>query len=395
MNPQTIEKIRKRNGALALIALTMVNGLVMRANAQVVLAPAEKQNEKQNPVQKQNPFDQGTRRVVLTEQEKQLLMVYADNSKALLEKAKEKARGEGFEAANETYKKAMIEVVLKSYEDQSRSELLMRYALTEALELTTGKPAADGNSLISPGVLKDISNQDLLTVILEESIDMALSYYRDYDRPAIAKGSLVNLPYMSFALKHLEMARVWQTSITEQKYVYAFGIKALEHFTSAAANSEQTSKANFAEELLTVDQVLDEMQASNPKDDQDLAKRVRKLRYVERKIAEAVADKLQQIRANSQGDAKKTSPVTATSLAQGDLPSLINAVSLGMTFVLIHSKNQTFKMGSSRKEQRLMKDFDDDETQHKVKFTDDFEMQTTDVTQEQWQKKNGNESFIF
>ncbi len=63
--------------------------------------------------------------------------------------------------------------------------------------------------------------------------------------------------------------------------------------------------------------------------------------------------------------------------------------SVGMKFVLIPSGE--FTMGSPASE----KDRDSDETQHKVKITKPFYMQTTEVTQAQWKAVMGNNPSHF
>ena len=58
----------------------------------------------------------------------------------------------------------------------------------------------------------------------------------------------------------------------------------------------------------------------------------------------------------------------------------------GMTFTLIRSKNVTFQMGSPESEVKRYAD----EKLHAVTFTHDYEIQTTDVTQDQWVKVMGS-----
>ena len=60
-----------------------------------------------------------------------------------------------------------------------------------------------------------------------------------------------------------------------------------------------------------------------------------------------------------------------------------------MTFVYI--KPGTFMMGSPSSESGR----DNDETQHQVTLTKGYYMQTTEVTQGQWQGRNGKQSVVF
>ena len=271
------------------LSLSLLSILALTVTAQ---AQAQTQNQKTSGTAgtAYNPFTQGTVKVVLTTEEKADLLTYADNSKARLLKAKEQAAGKSFDEANQIYTRAIIDVVMDSFRQKARSELLMRFALNEALELTTGIPTADGRSISQEGLLKHISNQDLLTVVLEQSIDLALSFYAQ-DRQAIEGGSLAKLPYAAFANEKLRLSRSWLTAVIESKYQYALSIKILEHFTATVSNSDQTERAKYAEEMLLVDQTLQTMQAA-PGGNEERASRVRKLRFTLRKLNEGLSQKL-------------------------------------------------------------------------------------------------------
>jgi hypothetical protein len=238
-----------------------------------------------------NPYGEGTTAVRLSAEEKTELLQYADNSKARLEKAMERAKGKGFAEANSIYLSAIKSVVLYSYVQKPRSELLMRYTLNQALSLTFGVPTADGKSLQSPGVLRRVSNDDLLTIILEDSIQLALKFYQD-DRTAIQNGTLVNLPFMKQALVELALVRRWLPSVNEPSLKYNLSIAGLQNFLNTAANEDQTRRALFAEELTEVSNLLDSYPAQAPTDVESLMRNVRVLRGKIKKLEESVSNKL-------------------------------------------------------------------------------------------------------
>ncbi len=307
-----------------------------------------------------NPYNEGIARVRLSSEEKAALLQYADNSKTRLEKAMERAKGKGFAEANAIYLSTIKAVVLNSYIQKPRSELLMRVTLNQALALTFGMPTADGKSVQSPGVLKDISNVGLLTVILEDSIRLALSYYQD-DRTAIQRGTLVDLPYMDQAVRELSFSRKWLMSVTEPTVKYDLSIAALQNFLNTAANEDQMHRALFAEELTEVSDLLDSLPAQAPTDVDALMRNVRMLRGKLKRLQESVAQKAQVPGIMSDG-----SGVTS------------------MSFVSIQSGS--FLMGLPSNEYGRY----DNSAQHRVTLTHGFEMQATPVTQAQWVQVMGS-----
>ncbi len=312
-----------------------------------------------------NPYNEGIAKVRLSPEEKAALLQYADNSKTRLEKAMDRARGKGFSEANAIYLSTIKAVVLNSYVQKPRSELLMRVSLNQALALTFGMPTTDGKSVQSPGVLKDISNVDLLTVILEDSIRLALNYYQD-DRTAIQKGTLVDLPYMDQAVRELSFSRKWLMSVTEPTAKYNLSVATLQSFLNTAANEDQMHRALFAEELTEVSDLLDSLPSQVPTDVDALMRNVRMLRGKLKRLQESVAQKAQVSQPISDGSG-------ATS----------------MRFVSIQPGS--FLMGSPSNESGRY----DDEAQHRVTLTRGFEMQATTVTQAQWVQVMGSNPSKF
>lgn len=236
-----------------------------------------------------HPFLEGTEKVRLTSEERASLLEYAANSKRTLERALESAQGKNFEAARRIYVTAAKTVVLDSYKARPREELLLRYALNQALALTYGVPARDGRSVEAPGLLRDLSNQNVLTIILEDSIELAMQHYQS-DLSAADQGELVDLPYMTFAFQRLVLARKWLTAIAEPELQYAFSIEALRQWQNTALAADQMHRTKFAVEITKVDRALGEglQSLSN----RPLEEKIRLLRALMRKITELQRAKL-------------------------------------------------------------------------------------------------------
>jgi hypothetical protein len=234
-----------------------------------------------------NPFSEGTTKTQLSTTERSELLVYAENSKTLLAQALANAYGKGFREANEIYLQAIKRVVIESYANKPRTELLMRHALNQALELTFGVPTADGIGVLVPGILMGSTNQELLTLILEDSIKLALGYYQD-DRKAIESGNLIGLPYVKFSLDRLVIARKWLSSVVEWRFTYDFSVAILQHWLNTVLNVDQLHRAAYAEEIVQVDGVLKSFVASDALkpvlDSEMVQRRVRQLRGLIRKM---------------------------------------------------------------------------------------------------------------
>ena len=203
----------------------------------------------------ENPFKTGTQKIVLTEQDKATLAQYAYNSKSLLERALRAASGKPLEEVHEIYVEAIKQVVIESYADKKRSELLMRYALNQALQLTIGVPSANGKSILEKGVLSDVNNVDVVTAILEDSMHLAIRYYRQ-DHIAIQSGQLIKLPYIHFGNERLAMATKWSHSVHQPELLLQFQVKMLEQWMSTVANNEVLDRLKIAEAILDVDAAL-------------------------------------------------------------------------------------------------------------------------------------------
>ncbi|MGK5088655.1 hypothetical protein WDW86_13940 [Bdellovibrionota bacterium FG-2] len=64
-------------------------------------------------------------------------------------------------------------MILTSVTQKPMSELLMRIALNQGLQMSFGVQTPDGKGIAEAGVLATMSNQDALTIMLEDSIALA------------------------------------------------------------------------------------------------------------------------------------------------------------------------------------------------------------------------------
>ena len=230
-----------------------------------------------------NPFSEGVGTVRLSQADKTDLLQYVDSSKSQLQKALEKGRGKSFSEANVIYLEAIKSIVSASFETKPRSELLMRMALNQALELTVGLPESAKGPVVRPGVLQGQGNPDLITVILEESIRMGIHFAQD-DRIAIQNGSLDSLPYLQFAVDHLGMGIVRLNSVLDPAVQYRFSVGILQQLMNTLVADSQLHRTILAEELIQIDALLE----SNPQDKTyepaDLMAQVRVLRAELKKL---------------------------------------------------------------------------------------------------------------
>ncbi len=259
-----------------------------------VLAFAEDEANFNDYVRPDNPFNEGVERRRLTEDEKAVLLQYADTSKTRLMNAVADAVGKSVDEASGIYLGAIRKTVINSYKLHPRTELLMRYALNQALELTYGIPNETGEGLVTEGLLKNSFNKELLRVILEQSIQIALDYYAT-DREAIQSGNLTDLPFVDFAFERLKHSKIWAAGVLETYYQYLFTKVVIGQWLSTVMNSDELHKAKYAEEITRIDEVIKEQlenadtltPASMLKENRKLRDEVKKLlkKYEEKKGA--------------------------------------------------------------------------------------------------------------
>lgn len=220
------------------------------------------------PLMASNPFSEGTGISRLSQSDRETLMQWASNSAESLRKALQKARGEKFDQANRIYSKAIVDVVIRSYQTKGTEETLMRHVLNQALELTLGIP--DENRNFSGGILAGTVNQELLTVILEESIQLAIEAYNGDER-CIREKSLVRdqAEVMTLAIKRLELAQEWSSSIFEPALQLVFQRAALHHFIATGSDSRNLLKATFAEVLVAADDAVGNIAAGYEMDQEN------------------------------------------------------------------------------------------------------------------------------
>ncbi|MEK6556235.1 MAG: hypothetical protein AABZ31_13395, partial [Bdellovibrionota bacterium] len=173
-------------------------------------------------------------------------------------------------------------------------ELMMRHVLNQALELTVGLPNAGGQSF--GGLLHGTVNQELMTVVLEDSMRLAMQLYSD-DRIAIQSGSISLLPVMETAIARLTLAQKWNSSIIEQEVSFDFQKMALQHFLNTSINANNLLKKTFAEELIRADDMLNKIESLSGQNQplSQVLRGVRVLRNETRIIVRDTNSKLSQL----------------------------------------------------------------------------------------------------
>jgi hypothetical protein len=209
----------------------------------------------------ENPFSSGTGRLRLSEGERETLLQYADNARNLLSQAMSDARGLRDEEKLDIYLTAIRKVVIDSFKDKNRQELVMRMALNQSLELTIGVPTADGRFDNSQALLSSSRNSSLIMTILEDSITIALEFYQD-DRFAIVKQDLANLPLMKYANMRVAYLPKWNSAILDMPTSHEFLKTGLQQWLNTAVNPNNLLKVTFAEEITGAEAVLDSVEAA-------------------------------------------------------------------------------------------------------------------------------------
>lgn len=210
-----------------------------------------------SPKPGENPFSEGNEKRELTDEEIELLIPFIETSKALLTEARAEAAHLSPEKAAQRYYETIKEVVVASCQSRARRELIMRIVLNQALSLTFGIPQPDGGEPSVGGVLYGMRNPTLMTQVLEESIDLALSYYQS-DREAAQKKSLLQLPYADFAEEKLDKAYQWHLGVLEPEAEWMFLRVSLEQWMSTLLREEVLDKTVFSFELLKAERGLKE-----------------------------------------------------------------------------------------------------------------------------------------
>lgn len=240
--------------------------------------------------------DEGTERKLLSERDRAALREFANSSKAQLEKALRQADGGTVQERVAIYVSAICDVRSASKKMNSGSELLMRFALNQGLDLTYGTGC--GRKLGKrPGVLQGSRHDVLMAKILKDSIDLAISYYQD-DRKAIESGMLLELPFNRFSAERLKIARERWIPVVGDNWRLAYDLQvALLYQWMNAANHEQNSERHLlADELYQTNDILASLPPPPERptlDEQELAGIVRgKLREHTAWLEKSLAQKL-------------------------------------------------------------------------------------------------------
>lgn len=201
------------------------------------------------------PFNEGVAYKPLTPSEREDLRQYAESAKARLTEAQQLASGKGYGEESRIYLKAISEVVLASFEQKQRQELLMRMALNEALELTYGIPSEHHPQSRVGGVLASVSRTDSVkATILRDSVALALQFASD-DLKATDSGTFADLPYLKFGLQRLMLARGWSTGLNPA-YQYRFLRTVLREWLATMTHQGQQRRDKVATQLLRIESAI-------------------------------------------------------------------------------------------------------------------------------------------
>lgn len=287
-NKSKVEYMTK--ALLTLIIISQLQSTIVFANTDAAGTPASAATVSDNP------FSAGTGRYQLSADERATLLQYADNARNWLTQALDVARGTRDEEKVEIYLEAIKKVVIASFQDQKRQELILRIALNQALEITVGVPSANGQIDPSRKVLSTPKNSGLMVTILEQSMRLALDYYED-DRFAILKQDLANLPMMRYANSRLQLLTSWNSAVIDMPTSHKFMKIGLQQWFNVAANPNNLYKVTFAEEIVGAEQFLDSLEAQSVQMYPNLLmQQVRALRNKIALIARDTANKSEHIR---------------------------------------------------------------------------------------------------
>jgi hypothetical protein len=198
-----------------------------------------------------NPFAQGTAITRLSQEQKNELLEYALNSKSVLSEALKEAAGQDLRITVRILSEAVQQVVVNSFGKKQAEEMLMRHVLNQALELTVGLPTSGMR-----GLLDGTTNQELIAVVLEDSIKLAIQLAHD-DRVCIENGTFANRPVMRVALERLQLASQWAQGVFEVNVSVAFQKQIMQHFLTTAVVSSNQYQVVFAEEIVKANNILE------------------------------------------------------------------------------------------------------------------------------------------
>lgn len=321
-----------------------------------------------DPPNPPNPYEEGVKHPPLTDEDRASLLEFANTSKNKLEQALQQANDEAPDDALKVYLDAIMDVVAASFQEHRRSELLMRFALNQAMELTYGIPQADGSKPEKPGVLAQSQNFDLIKSIFENSIQLAIKYYTS-DRQAIESGKLIDLPYIAFAQDHLERGKIWLAGINSKKEMLEFETVLLNQWQTTVNQEDHLMKDRIASPILKLENALKKLKNSG-------YTRFQKLSYLRGVIAETLND------VKGSGVLPTGNNSVPAADAKNLAPLSVSDDITKATFVSIPAG--TFQMGSAE----ALPGSQSDENLHSVKLMHDFEIQATDITQAQWERVN-------
>ncbi len=308
-------------------------------------------------------LNEGTQ-VELSQEQISEILPWAKNSKIFLENLLEDVAGLRKAEQLQQLKGGIRDVVLKSA--PKNTELLMRYVLNRSMKLV------DVISTESVSGDRGIMSNQLR--LLKRSVEMALGYYKsDLSYLNGEDDSEDRVSFGVFGLEYSVFLADLGKSILDASAQYKV-IRTGLGFLQWDLYRDQNNKL-FAPSIMSLNNVL----KANPEDveasDQNYLERIRQLKRVYKKQKNSIVQKLRIAGVQVRKERRKERGVSS---------SVLQAL-----FVKVEPGR--FQMGSSTREKGRY----DDETQHEVTLTKGFEMQATEVTQEQWFEVMGDSPSDF
>ncbi len=308
-------------------------------------------------------LNEGTQ-VELSQEQISEMLPWAKNSKIFLEDLLENVAGLRKAEQLQQLKAVIRDVVLQSA--PKKTELLMRYVLNRSMMLVD----VISNESVSGD--RGIMNNQLR--LLKRSVEMALGYYKsDLSYLNGEDDSADRVSFAVFGLEYSVFLADLGNSILDASAQYKV-IRMRLGFLQNSLYRDQNNKV-FATSIISLNNAL----KANPEDveasDQNYLERIRQLKRVYKKQKNHIMQGLKRAGAQVRKERWKERGVSSNVLQ-----ALFVKVDPGR-----------FQMGSSIRE----KGHFEDETQHEEILKKGFEMQATEVTQEQWFQVMGDSPSYF
>ncbi len=188
----------------------------------------------------ESPFSEGVEDRRLSPEDRSRFLELADNARRDLRLALALANEMPSMAGLAHLQKTFLTILPQSGAKNARSELLMRTAIWQGLEIVQKNPVVPSLCAYN---------------ILAQSAELAIRYYQD-DRDAILTGSLMNLPLSEYANRRLPLLSEWARCAILPDEEYGVWILGFKHWQNAIYSPDNATTNGYPEELLKNDDIL-------------------------------------------------------------------------------------------------------------------------------------------